>query len=263
MTARIRTLLLAGLATATAAVLAAPASARADEPLPRLEDAICPGIAGFDTASALNMIDRIRATAQALNRRLADPETCKPNVLVSVVDDGQAVMRTMNRRNPELFSHLRTDERRALLSQGGPVHVLPQIVTRTRDGQPVAPRLNQTDVPQAGGFMAHSKIYTATRQDIIHVLILLDRDAIDGKTVGQIADYVTMRALVPAAAATSVGRGGNSILALFDSGAGSAASGLTRTDRALLATMYDGIPNLPGRTRLAELETRAARAAAE
>lgn len=260
MTARIRTLLLAGLAAA--AGLATSASAGPSDPLPRLEDALCPGIAGFDTESALRMVDRIRANASALNRRLADPDTCKPNLLVSVVDDGQEVMRVMNRRSPELLSHLRIDERRALLSQGGPVHVLSQVVTRTRDGQPVAERQNLSDVPQAGGFMAHSKIYTATRQDIIHVLVLLDRDAIGGKTVGQIADYVTMRALVPDAAAKASAED-NSILALFNGAAGSPATGLTAEDHALLATLYSDIPNLPGRTRLAELETRAGRTAAE
>lgn len=258
MTAHIRMLLLAGLAAAT--VFVGPAAARSDDPLPRVEDALCPGIAGFDVPSALRMVDRFRANANALNRRLADPETCKPNVLVLVVDDGATELRTMNRRVPQLFADLDSAELRALLSQQGPAYVYSQVVTRTRDGQPVPDPDNLTDVPQASGWMAHSKIYTATREDIVHVLILLDRSAISDKTVGQIADYVTMRALTPTSLANSE-IASDSILRLFDSPAGARPAALTAADHALLATLYEGIPNLPSRARLAELGAQAGRRA--
>ncbi|OYW46872.1 MAG: hypothetical protein B7Z08_01560 [Sphingomonadales bacterium 32-68-7] len=259
MAVRLRALVLAGFAVAAAA--AAPASARADDPLPRVEGALCPGIAGFDTQSALQMVDRIRANVSALGLRLANPDTCKPNVLVAVVEDGNRVLRAMARESPHMFAALNPSELRALVSQEGPARVYAQVVTRTRDGQPVPIRNNLTDVPQASGWMAHSKIYTATRQDIVHVLILLDRDGIADKSVGQIADYVTVRALVPVEADEAAGSD-ESILGLFDGGAGPRPDGLTGVDHALLSTLYDGIPNLPARGRLADLDTQATRRAA-
>lgn len=258
MTAHIRKFLLAGLATA--AVFAVPASARADDPLPRVQDALCPGIAGLDVASALQMVDRFRANVTALDRRLADPETCRPNVLVVVVEDGATFLRQMVRETPETFADLNPYELRTLLSQPGPARVFSRVVTRTRDGNPVPDPDNLTDVPQAQGFMAHSKIYTSTREDIVHVLILLDRAGIGDKTIGQIADYVTMRALLPTEVATAKSSG-NTILALFENPAGSRAPGMTGADHALLASLYEGIPNLPARARLAELDAQAARRA--
>ena len=255
MNARIRSLVLAGIAAQLC--FAAPVSARADDPLPRVEDALCPGIAGFDVPSALQMVDRIRANAKALDRRLANPDTCKPNVLVAVVKDGEGVLRGLNRQSPQMFSGLGMADLRALLSQPGPARTYSQVVTRTRDGQPVPDSVNLSDVPQAAGWMAHSKIYTATREDIVHVLILLDHDAIGDKTIGQIADYVTMRALVPDAAIKAASPG--SILTLFERPADSRPSGMTEADHLLLATLYDGIPNIPARARLAELDTQASR----
>ena len=45
---------------------------------------------------------------------------------------------------------------------------------------------------------------------------------------------------------------GESIVGLFD-GADSRATGLTEFDRTFLTTLYAGIPNLPGSSRLAAL----------
>ena len=81
-------------------------------------------------------------------------------------------------------------------------------------------------------------------------MVLFDREAIRGLTLTQLADYATFRALaqrLPAAAA-----GEASILALFDSGAAQPAA-LTEFDRAYLARLYTGLPNLPAPAKLADL----------
>ncbi len=101
-------------------------------------------------------------------------------------------------------------------------------------------------------WMAHSKIYTATRNDIYHALVLFDRDQIKGKTIDQLADYVTFRALSRTLPGAGFGDGNASILALFDPGA--EVAGLTDLDRAWLGALYQGPPNLPAPARLAELE---------
>jgi hypothetical protein len=251
MIARFRFLLLAGIAVA-AATVALPAGAETDGPIPRFEDALCPGVVGLKVEAAETLVGRFRANAEALGRRMAPPETCEANVVVAFVDDGQAVLGQMHREQSHAFAEMSPTERSALLAQQGPVHVLNRIFTRTRDGLPVYRRDSLTDLPQAVMWSAHSKIYAATRQDIVYSLVLIDRSAVRGLSVNQLADYATVRALVhspPSAQET----GGDSILALFDSTQATRPAELTSFDHALLGSLYYGIPNLNGTARAAQM----------
>ena len=54
---------------ATAAVLAWPAAADTGDPLPRLEDAVCPGVSGLEIDSAELLVGRIRQNARAIGRK--------------------------------------------------------------------------------------------------------------------------------------------------------------------------------------------------
>jgi len=252
---------LLGLASVLAAiVIASPVTARQDDPLPRFEDPLCPGIAGLQVEAAETMVGRIRSRAEELGLRLADAEGCEPNMIVAFIPDGQGYLQRLSDESPTMFESLRAQDRRELLAHEGPVHVLPQIRTRSRDGMVVPRRENLIQPPQTEMWMAHSRIYTATRQDITSVLVLIDPAAIAGMTVDQLADYAAMRAFAPAVSELRAAEGG-SILALFEGPAEERPAGLTESDRATLATLYDGPPNLPASTRLAELgEVTAGRA---
>jgi hypothetical protein len=173
-------------------------------------------------------------------------------VILAFVNDGRQVLRNMDRDRGYVFVEMSPYERKQLLADEGPVHVLSRVFTRTRDGIPVYRRDSLTDPAQANMWMAHSKIYTGTRQDIVYALVLLDAAAVKGLTLNQIADYATMRALVhePPSAMEA---GTDSILNLFDAPADARPAGLTQFDRALLAGLYEGIPNLPGNARQATI----------
>lgn len=240
------------LAAAAAFVSAVPAAAENDEPTPRFEDAVCPGVAGLKTEVAELMVGRIRQNAERLGRRMAPAETCEPNLIVAFVDNGQAEMRQMDRNQSFAFVEMSPSERQALLTETGPVHVLSRVFTRTRDGLPVYRRDSLTDLPHATMWMAHSKIYTGTRRDIVHALVLLDKSAVRGMSVDQLADYATMRALVHEPP-TAMEAGTDSILMLFEAPAGARPQRLTGFDLALLGGLYEGIPNLPGNARQATI----------
>src|SRR5690606_22722920 len=95
-----------------------------------------------------------------------------------------------------------------------------------------------------------------TRNDILYSLILVDREAIQGMTLGQLADYAIYRSLTRTLPQTPDTRR-DSILALFDGG--SPPAGLTEFDRAYLAALYAGMPNLPAPVRLARIEAATGR----
>jgi hypothetical protein len=232
---------------------ASPVSAEnADEPLARFEDPVCPGIVGFRVDAAETMVGRIRENLESFDRRLAPAGSCEPNLIVAVVASGQEFVDAMHSNNRWMLAELSNEERGRLLAETGPARALLRVRARTRDGLPIPRRENLVDLPQADMWMAHSKIYTATRNDIMSALVLFDREAVKGMTVQQLADYATFRALTRALPQTADSRGA-SILSLFD-GAASRPPGLTAFDVAYLGALYDGVPNIPGSMREIALE---------
>ena len=255
MFARLRMLALAGLGAglAGAALLAPlPAMAQADEePLPRFEDALCPGVVGLKREAAEAMVGRLRANAEMLGLRMAENGDCEANLVVAFLADGRDFLSRLEDRSSYIFAEMSRDERIALMAEPGPVHAVLRVRARSRDGMPISRRENLVDLPQTTMWMAHSKIYSATRNDIISALILFDRDAIKGMNLDQLADYATFRALAHRLPDTAAS-GTDSILTLFDSG-GARPAGLTEFDRAYLGQLYTGISNLPAPAKLADL----------
>ena len=168
MLSRFNSLVLALGAAAAALVAAPPALAQSDEePLARFEDAICPGVVGLRVDAAEEMVGRIRTNAASFDRRLAPEGNCEANLVVAFVDDGLAFARRMQRDNGWLFAELSQSDRWAALNEAGPARAILRVRARSRDGMPIPRRENMTDLPQTEMWMAHSKIYTATRNDIL------------------------------------------------------------------------------------------------
>src|SRR5690606_7847872 len=257
MVSRFRVLALS-VATACATFIANPTNAdTGEEPLARFEDPLCPGIVGLQIEAAEEMVGRIRANAAEFGRRLAPEATCDPNAIVAFVDDGQAFAQRMQRENGWVFAELSQSNKQEVLNEPGPARARLRVRARTRDGMPIPRRENMVDLPQTEVWMAHSKIYTATRNDILYALVLIDRDAVRGMSIGQLADYATFRILTRTLPQTTEARNA-SILSLFDPG-GTPLPGLTDFDRAYLAELYRGLPNIPGPARLAQLEVATGR----
>lgn len=235
-----------------------PSGDQLDIPLARFEDRLCPGIIGLQVDAAMTMIDRIRYNAHQLGVRIMD-DGCTPNMLVVFSSDSQATMQDLVDRNPWVFSHVGEPEERRMLAPA-PVHVFTQIEPRTRDGMPIGQARDLTAPPVSNQAMAHSLLYTSTRRDIVGTTVIFDRDEIGGMTVGQLADYVTMRGLAQTQPTADLAM--NSILSLFNP-TGPYPEGLTDFDRAYLRALYDWIPNLPAAAKLANVNQELARMAEE
>lgn len=239
------------LSFALSAVPVAAGSAN-DEPLPRIADRLCPGIMGLATQSALIILGRIRANAERVGVRLADPDTCAPNLLIAFVDNPQMSLDALMVSQPRLFDSLTVREKRELLDMAGPVRAWNIVATNTRDGMSVSQREGLIQIPQAAMWSAHSKIYTATRRDIVSTVVLYDGGQLHGTTLAQLADYASMRAFAADYSAFPEANG-DSILTLF--GGGKPAE-LTASDLAFLDTLYSGIPNVPGLAKERQIKRR-------
>jgi hypothetical protein len=226
-----------------------------DVPLARFQDPLCPGIVGVQQASAEAMVGLIRQNAAELGLPLADPQTCEPNLIVAVMDDPDGYLDALRKRKGYLFDWLGKAERQALFDTPGPAHTWMRVFTRSRDGLPVYPSQSLTDLPFTTMEAAHSLIYVPTRRDIISSMVLIDKKAVQGLSVGQVAAYATMRGL-SGEQAERLAAPGESILNLF--GEGAKPTGLTRSDLIFLKTLYSTMPNNPAAITLALADTRIA-----
>jgi hypothetical protein len=247
---------LVGAACAALAFVFAAVPAQADglddEPLARFEDPLCPGVIGLPADRAVIVVARIRENAGRLGLRLADEERCNANLIVSVLLDGRDYLGQLSRSNGYLFAGMDRSRREDLLAQAGPARTWVTTHTRSRDGMHMSRREGLHEPPEVTMWGAHSLIYVPTRQEITVSMVLVDRAAVDGISLAQLADYATLHGLadfVPPAA-----EGVASMQQLFTTSGNGRPAGLTEFDLAYLTRLYSSIPNLPAATRLAGLE---------
>lgn len=222
----------------------AMAASSSDDPMARYEEPLCPGVAGLRTRVASAVLTRIRANADAAGIPVAEDTACQANMLIIILDDGQAYLERLADERRSLFVALNTAEKRNLLSQQGPARNWLQRQMLTLDGHFVGYRENLVEIPQARAWSAHSRIYVPVKNVVTSSMVLIDNAAIEGMTVGQIADYATLRGLVGNLPRNEV-EDQATILTLFDEGTADKPEELTAFDRSLLASLYSGLPNLP------------------
>ena len=258
-----------------------------DNPLPRFEDRICPGVLGLKDDAAGYIIERIRYNAEQLGLRLAKNDgSCEPNLIVAFVDDAQNQLVELARNNGYMLAGLSVTERGELLDAPGAARVWANTVTRTRDGMATQSARDASGAPERRGTTfggtdgggnaiansysvglppvaatqaAQSRIFFPVREDIVSVMVLFDREQVRGKSLLQLADYATMRSLATTRE-TSGEPAAETILSLFD-GDGPKPERLTRFDLAYLESLYAGIPNLPAQSKLAGVNDRMERLA--
>ena len=210
--------------------------------LARWYGGVCVAVATIRADIAQPLVDRISEVAMEYGLRPGDPG-CRPNVLVTFADDGQAMGDAMVERRRQVF-------RVAVggLDRGGvalrdfresdrPVrwwHVSIPINANTGTpgirlpGDQSAPYVMGEGLVNQGRWI---------RDDLNKVIIVVDINRIEGVMLPQLADYLALVALaqVDPDGDTS---GYSTILNLFDDPGG--AEGLTGWDRAYLEALYNG-----------------------
>jgi hypothetical protein len=162
-------------------------------------------------------------------------EGCSPNILVFIAEDADALTDGLRRKYPQIFQGLGTTELKRALHDG-PVHVWNTTEVRNEDGQSAS---------SAGGMKGSAPTLTVktatfmglpTQQVTLQSIMVMDADALLGKTLNQIADYIALRTLAGARPPQAT-LASDTILTLFD--AETAPPGLTLIDTAFLHGLYD------------------------
>ena len=203
----------------------------------RFHDPVCPIVIGFPQQSAARIIERrIRLSAAAIGAAVARDERCEANLIVIIAESGHDIFEDIARRRPGWIDGLQPHEIKTLRDASGPVRSWAVTSIRNEDGRGVG--IHGTDLQGATlQVRGSSYIKAATSQYIDGAVMVIDRSALDGKTLRQFADYAVMRGLARTRDAQSDSVA--TILSLFAPGASPAAS-LTPADQAYLRALYAG-----------------------
>ena len=225
-----------------------------DQPLARFTDPVCFATAGLPLPMLRTIGARLAENADAAGIALAG-DGCTPNILVMFVDDSRAEAERLMKRRPWMFRDYQPSEMREILKEPGPVHVWSVSEVRSRDGDRLSQR---TDGPPTLQVPIATRIGLAIRRDMLSTVMLVDRKAVLGHSLQQIADYAAMRtlAMIRPKGAT----GGDTILTLFDPAAAPPTE-MTAFDRGYLKALYDGSGTQRGATKVAMIARSIVKAA--
>jgi hypothetical protein len=217
---------------------------RVDKPLERWRGELCPVVYGIKPQYGAIIKRRFIANLDNAGLRASDDPKCRPNILIGVVKDVDAEVRKLEKEQESVFGSLLDYQIDRTIKEEGPVRSWNTTEVLSDRGQ----ALNENQDNGFGGAPVNQNT-TATRlNNQISVatrgaVVLIDSEALDGKSLNQLADYATMRALVPTYGVNDENAGPtDTILALFSDEY--APKELTLFDRNYLKAYYSGAATL-------------------
>jgi hypothetical protein len=213
---------------------------RSDQQVARFHSDICPVAIGLNDAAALVIEDRIRETAVGIGATAAPTRKCDANLVLIIADDGGDLVRYFRAKRPDWLAGLSTVQIRKLINEPSAARAWSVASLRNEDGM----KMGQTGANNPPGLaevpmmrvMSASIINLPTRADIEGSVIVINKAAVVGLSLAQIADYAAMRGLARTRP-PSTNRIGT-ILGLFASGEGTPPLELTGADIAYLRSLY-------------------------
>jgi hypothetical protein len=221
----------------------------------RFERSICPAVSGLPGQQAEAVESRIRRVAQTVGIRVGGAG-CTPSVVVIVTGDKMTLLNSLRRYRPEYFGDLSSSQIRQIFHQPGPAAAWqlqgPMLNSRGVEisNSSIGGPINRTTDPG-------SRITAAARPQFDSAVVVVERNALAGLTVTQLADYAAMRAFAKVDPSKLADTGARTILRVLDAPMGSPVPvTLTNWDLGFLKGLYSAPPNLAtGAQRSAIQET--------
>lgn len=205
-------------------------------------DAPCPKVFGLPPEAAEAIRQRILLNAKQLDANRRNPrENCKHNISVIFVPSGKGPAQDWFDIDSEVLKHLLSYERVRVIEEDGPVRAWSYDAVRSHDGfllpDRTGRRLNQlarfaNRVPFA------TRLKSQATAEIGGSVVMIELESANGKTLNQLADYATMRALANLGGIDpETAPAASTILTLFQDGE-DAPQELTSFDRSFLTKLY-------------------------
>jgi hypothetical protein len=199
---------------------------------------VCVGVYNMSQDYAQKLVDRVSLIAASIGIEPGEPG-CRPNILVMASTDGPALAKRLVTDHLQQFRPHDTDGadmgREALKQfQNSKDPVRWWHVSQTVLNDTGAAVRRGTSVRVRGG----SRLSKNVRQDISHVLVILDGSQIGSVSFGALADYVAMVALAQVDADADT-RAFPTVLNLFYSPTGERTARMTQWDLDYLLALYE------------------------
>lgn len=208
---------------------------RMGKPVAKFFFPVCVEVRGLAPEDAEVIAERIRENAEALGVGADRAPDCMPTVRVGFMAPAAGPAEAwLNAESPQL-AHLVSYQRERVLAESGPVRAWNKVAVRDFFGRRmIVGEATWIDPPPQS---LTDPIFTT---EITGAAVLIALDAADGLTLGQLADYATVRTLLGTGAPEGAVPA-PTILTLFSDPAPPA--GLTDFDRALVRELYDASRN--------------------
>lgn len=229
-------------------------SLRIRTPLERFRDPICPFVIGAEPQTAFAIESRIKANAELAGLEVGGKD-CQKNMLIGFVADVREELETLLAEKRRSFGFLTSFERKRLGRESGPTRAWHVWVQGDEDGNPLLISPDGTPFSTSTGISRIGVRYTRLIQSSV---VLIEQSATEGKTLEQIADFATMRGLMPVLEIEAGTQDMGTILSLFEDDA--PVPGLTPFDVAYLKGYHsDRTLNKSGLGTMFEIGKRYAR----
>lgn len=211
--------------------------------LSRFEHEVCPAVYGLAKPQAEAVVSRIRVVAKSVGIVVGGPD-CAPNVLLLVTSDKTAFLEELQRHSADYFGLTDKQFHELERKRGPAVAWQTQGPMMTEDG------VDLTEDTTQGVVVNHtidpsSRITEPVHPQFDTSVVVVERRALTGMTVTQLADYTAVRALTGADPANLGNSSTPTILHVLEVPIGQAAPvTMTRWDYSFLQGYYDTRRNL-------------------
>lgn len=214
-------------------------------PLPRFFEPLCLAVAGVNAPFGESFAARIIENARRADVPVATGE-CQPNALVILSRDGRGQLEVASKKYPHLFDSLKKLDVKKLLNARDPAFAWQVTEVRGADGRQFSGfQMNGNEVKVNSQFQV-GRLNQPIRIDVNAAVVLIDSNAIAGKTAMQLADYASFRLLATTdEISEETATGLPTILSLFLT-PDLAPPELSEFDLAYLRGLYAMRANAPG-----------------
>ncbi|MFO6448559.1 hypothetical protein ACLBKU_15600 [Erythrobacter sp. NE805] len=210
---------------------------RLHQPVAKFAFPVCVTVLGLAPQDAAVIAERIRANAEALGVGADRSPTCVPTVRVAFMAPAAGPPESwLSSESPQL-AHLAGYQKERVLGEAGPVRAWNRIAVRDALGNAFRPQLgDQQRFPTYTEIQPLSASDPIVTTEITGAAVLISREAAQGFTLGQLADYATLRVLLGTGAVEGDAPA-PTMLTLFTAPAPPAE--LTDFDKAMVRELYD------------------------
>ena len=201
-------------------------------PLERFTDPICPFVVGAEPQTAFAIESRIKANAREAGLPVGGKK-CQKNMLIGFVENAEQEIATLLSKKRRSFGYLTSFERKRLQREDGPTRAWHVVIAGDENGERLQTADDGTPINRSNDASRIGFPYTRLIESSV---VLIEQSAVNGKTLEQIADFATMRGLMPVVEASEGAHNIDTILSLFDPD--SETPELTSFDRDYLKAYY-------------------------